>query len=374
MIIKELKLINHRNYKNEDVIFHENTNILVGKNAQGKTNLLEAIYICARGYSFKNLKEDQLINFNEKHSYLKADILNGNRKRSVEVKISEQAKKRIRINEIEITNLKELKSQFGVVIFSPEELKIIKETPSIRRKFLDEVIYNNDITYKVLLNSYFKIRSQRNDLLKNRQTNKYFQQMISALNDQLVDYGSKIAIYRYKYIIMLDKFAKEFHRILSSDKEELEIKYENNFSSNLETLDSIKEDYYKKIEENTQREYDQYQTLFGPHKDDLIININNMDTRVYASQGQQRTAMLSLRLAEASLIEHLTKLKPILLLDDVFSELDNQRASLLVKAIKGYQTIITTNSLTNIDTEKMYGSIFRIESGKVVLVSSRERK
>lgn len=374
MIIKELKLINHRNYKNEDVIFHENTNILVGKNAQGKTNLLEAIYICARGYSFKNLKEDQLINFNEKHSYLKADILNGNRKRSVEVKISEQAKKRIRINEIEITNLKELKSQFGVVIFSPEELKIIKETPSIRRKFLDEVISNNDITYKVLLNSYFKIRSQRNDLLKNRQTNKYFQQMISALNDQLVDYGSKIAIYRYKYIIMLDKFAKEFHRILSSDKEELEIKYENNFSSNLETLDCIKEDYYKKIEENTQREYDQYQTLFGPHKDDLIININNMDTRVYASQGQQRTAMLSLRLAEASLIEHLTKLKPILLLDDVFSELDNQRASLLVKAIKGYQTIITTNSLTNIDTEKMYGSIFRIESGKVVLVSSRERK
>ncbi|NLW52312.1 MAG: DNA replication/repair protein RecF [Tissierellia bacterium] len=374
MIIKELKLINHRNYEYENIAFHENTNILVGKNAQGKTNLLEAIYICARGYSFKNLKEDQLIKFGCKDSYLKAEILNANRKRSVEVKLSDSQKKRIRINEIEISNLKELKSQFGVVIFSPEEMKIIKETPSIRRKFIDDIIANNDIGYKALLNDYYKVRFQRNDLIKNRLKNNYFEQMKNAITKQLVDYGSKIAIYRYKYTLMLNEFAKVNHRILSSDKEELSIEYQNNFSEDLVNLEVIESQYRSKLEENEQRELDQFQTLYGPHKDDLLITINDLDTRAYASQGQQRTAMLSLKLAEAMLIEKLTKVKPILLLDDVFSELDNQRARLLVEAIKGYQTIITTNTLLNIDTSKMLGNIYKIESGRVIPQNTRERK
>lgn len=374
MIIRELKLINHRNYEYENVTFHENTNILVGKNAQGKTNLLEAIYICARGYSFKNLKEDQLIKFGHKESYLKADILNGNRKRSVEVKLSESIKKRIRINEIEISNLKELKSQFGVVIFSPEELKIIKETPSIRRRFIDEIISNNDIGYKTLLNDFYKVRFQRNDLIKNRQKNKYFEQMKNAVDEQLIDYGSKITIYRYKYTVMLNELAKINHKILSSDKEEFSIKYESNYCESFENLEQIEKQYRDKIEHNAQRELDQFQTLYGPHKDDLLITLDDLDTRVYASQGQQRTAMLSLKLAEAMLIEKLTKLKPILLLDDVFSELDNQRARLLVEAIKSYQTIITTNTLLNIDTTNMLGKIFKIESGKVIPQNTGERK
>lgn len=374
MIIKELKLINHRNYENDHVEFHDNTNILVGKNAQGKTNLLEAIYMCARGYSFKSLKEDGLIQFGKQNSYLKANILNGSRKRQVEIKLSDKEKKRIRINEIEITNLKELKSQFGVVIFSPEELKIIKETPSIRRSFLDEIIANNDISYKSLLNDFQKVRFQRNDLLRNRQKNKYFDAMIKASNDMLVEYGSKVAIYRYKYSLMLNEHSKKYHKILSSDREDLNLIYNTNFCDDFSSLENIKIQYRKKIEENKQREYDQYQSLYGPHKDDLIININDLDSRSYASQGQQRTAMLALRLGEAKLIEKLTRLKPILLLDDVFSELDNQRARLLVEAIKGYQTIITTNTLLNIDTSNMDGNIYRIEAGKISNQSWAERK
>ena len=373
MIIKELKLINHRNYITERIIFHENTNILIGKNAQGKTNLLEAIYLCARGYSFKNLKEDQLINFDYDDSYLKAEIVIGDRKRTVEIKLSKNSKKLIRINEIEIDSLKDMKSQFGVVIFSPEELRIIKDTPSIRRRFIDDIIINNDISYKKLLLDYDKIRFQRNNLLKNRLSNKYADQMIVALDQQLIDYGSRIAIYRYKYSFMLASFAKVFHEILSSKQETLNITYENNFSKNMSSLDIIKEEYSDVLRDNRKREFDQFTSLFGPHKDDLKISINDLDTRVYASQGQQRTAMLALKLAEAKLIEKLTQVKPILLLDDVFSELDNQRSRLLVEAIKGYQTIITTNSLMNINTSKMYGNIYKIEAGKVDLMETGER-
>ncbi len=374
MIIKELKLINHRNYINEKIIFHENTNILIGKNAQGKTNLLEAIYLCARGYSFKSLKEDKIINFNKEESYLKAKINIGKRKRAVEIKLSVKDKKLIRINELEIENLKEMKSQFGVVIFSPEELRIIKDTPSIRRKFIDDIIINNDILYKKLLSDYNKIRFDRNNLLKRRLSDKYSDQMIAALDKQLVEYGSKIAIYRYKYTYMLGEFARKYHSILSSNKEALNISYENNFARDLSNLDSIKNNFSKTLMENKNREYDQFTSLYGPHKDDLKISINDLDTRVYASQGQQRTAMLSLKLAEAKLIETLTGVKPILLLDDVFSELDMVRSKLLVEAIRGYQTIITTNDLSNLNTSNMYGNVYKIDSGKIEQLEAGERK
>lgn len=365
MVIKELKLINHRNYDRESIEFHENTNILVGKNAQGKTNLLEAIYICARGYSFKNLKEEELINFDKDQMYLRADIKNELKKKIVEIKISKNQKKRIRINEIEITQLSELKSQFGVVIFSPEEVFIVKETPMIRRKFLDDLISNNDINYKNYLNNYNKIRSQKNELLKNIKT-KYFDQLIETYNQKLVEYGSVIAIYRKKYLDILKEFAKEFHSELSSKKEELTIEFESNFIGNSENLEEIRENFSKILSENKEKEINRYVSLFGPHKDDIIFNINGLDAKIYASQGQQRTIMLSLKLAEAKLIETLTKTKPILLWDDVFSELDNQRASLLVEKSKNYQNIITTNSLVNINTDKLNGKIFKIENGKVV--------
>ena len=365
MIIKDLELVNHRNYSHEVINFHENTNILIGKNAQGKTNLLEAIYICARGSSFKSLKEDKIIKFGQKASYLRADILIKDRKRRVEVKLTSDEAKKIRINEIEIESIQEMKSQFGVVLFSPEELKIIKETPSIRRKFIDDLISNNDISYRHLLNNFNKVRLQKNQLLKSSKQTRYFDQMLEASNQQLVNYGAKLAIYRARYIQILQAFAKEFHKVLSSDKEELTLTYENNFSQSFDDLETIEKNYQELLEENKQREKDQYVSLIGPHKDDLRILINELDSRTYASQGQQRTAMLSLKLAEAKLIEELTTVKPILLLDDVFSELDNQRARLLVEAIKGHQTIITSNQLNNLDTRQMYGNIYKIQAGKV---------
>lgn len=368
MIIKELKLINHRNYIEEDIIFQDKTNILVGENAQGKTNLLEAIYICARGYSFKNLREDELINFNKDAMYLKADILNGNKRKTVEVKISKNSKekKRIRINEVEISNLSELKSQFGVVLFSPEEVFIIKETPMIRRRFLDEIIINNDIMYKNYLNNYNKIRAQKNQLLKNSKKSKYFDQLLDTYNMKMVEFGSLVAIYRYKYLEMMRKYAQEFHYDLSSNKEKLEIEYDINFGDELSNLDLIKGKFKKNIDENKEKEINSFVSLIGPHKDDLIFYINGKDARTYASQGQQRTIMLSLKLAEAKLIETITKTKPILLWDDVFSELDTNRATLLVEKSKKYQNIITTNSLVNIDTTNLDGNIYKIKNGKVL--------
>lgn len=365
MIIEELRLINHRNYDDENIIFHDKTNILVGKNAQGKTNLLEAIYICARGYSFKNLKENELINFNKNQMYLKARIRNNDKKRTVEIKISRDDKKVIRINEVNITNLSEMKSQFGVVIFAPEEILIIKETPALRRRFIDDIISNNDNVYKKHLNNFYKIRSQKNELLKNRNS-KYFEQMLDTYNQRLIEYSALIGIYRYKYLEILKKYATNFHYELSSGKENLQIIYDNNFSTNFENVETIKKEFSEILEKNKEKEINRGQSLYGPHKDDIVFLINDNDAKIYGSQGQQRTVMLSLKLAEAKLIEEITKTKPILLWDDVFSELDNQRATLLVERSKAYQNIITTNSLLEINTDNLDGEIFTIIDGKVI--------
>lgn len=373
MIIKELRLINHRNYNDETIKFHDKTNILVGKNAQGKTNLLEAIYICARGYSFKNLREDELINFDRNQLYLMAEIINNNKKKRVEIKLSKNAneKKKIRINDVVITNLSELKSQFGVVLFAPEEILIVKETPSLRRRFIDDIISNNDIIYRRCLIDYNKIRSQKNELLKTRDKNKYFEQMLDTLNKRLIEYGSKIAIYRYKYLEIIKNFAIEFHGELTDGKEKLEIIYENNFFNDIlknkeVNVEEIEKEFERVLIENRDKEIQRVQSIYGPHKDDIIFMINGKDSKIFASQGQQRTIMLSLKLAEAKLIETITKTKPILLWDDVFSELDNQRASLLVEKSKKYQNIITTNSLLNIDIEKLDGNVYNIQNGKVM--------
>lgn len=365
MIIEELRLINHRNYDDENINFHDKTNILVGKNAQGKTNLLEAIYICARGYSFKNLKENELINFDKNQMYLKAKIKNKDKKRTVEIKISRNDKKVIRINEVNITNLMEMKSQFGVVIFAPEEILIIKENPALRRKFIDDIISNNDNVYKKYLNNFYKIRSQKNELLKNRNS-KYFDQMLDTYNQKLIEYSALIGIYRYKYLEILKKYASKFHYELSSGHENLQIIYDNNFSTNFENIDKIKKEFSEILEKNREKEIIRGQSIYGPHKDDIVFLINDNDAKVYGSQGQQRTIMLSLKLAEAKLIEEITKTKPILLWDDVFSELDNQRATLLVERSKAYQNIITTNSLLEINTDNLDGEIFTIIDGKVI--------
>lgn len=365
MIIEELRLINHRNYDDENINFHDKTNILVGKNAQGKTNLLEAIYICARGYSFKNLKENELINFDKNQMYLKAKIKNKDKKRTVEIKISRNDKKIIRINEVNITNLMEMKSQFGVVIFAPEEILIIKENPALRRKFIDDIISNNDNVYKKYLNNFYKIRSQKNELLKNRNS-KYFDQMLDTYNQKLIEYSALIGIYRYKYLEILKKYASKFNYELSSGHENLQIIYDNNFSTNFENIDRIKKEFREILEKNREKEIIRGQSIYGPHKDDIVFLINGNDAKIYGSQGQQRTIMLSLKLAEAKLIEEITKTKPILLWDDVFSELDNQRATLLVERSKAYQNIITTNSLLEINTDNLDGEIFTIIDGKVI--------
>lgn len=366
MIIKELRLINHRNYDDEFIEFHDNTNILVGKNAQGKTNLLEAIYIAARGYSFKSIKESELINFDKNEMYLKAVILSKNKRKNVEIKLSKNYNKQIKINDVDV-NVSEMKSQFGVVLFAPEEILIIKETPSLRRKFIDDIISNNDIAYKIYLNNYNNTRRQKNLLLKNPAKNKYFEQMLTSYNTKLVEYGAKIGIYRYKYLDILKKYAKEFHKELTSDKEDLDIIYEYNFAEKLDDLTNIEKQYHDILLDKKQSEIERYQSLYGPHKDEIIFLINGKDVKNYASQGQQRTVMLSLKLAEAKLIEVLTSTKPILLWDDVFSELDNSRASLLVQKSKKYQNIITTNSLVNLDLDNSDSKVFTIHKGKVIL-------
>ena len=363
MNVKDIRLINFRNYDNIYLKFNPKVNIFIGKNAQGKTNLLEAIYMCAYGKSFRTNRDKEIINFSKEEAYIGSNMNINDYDKFLEIKMNRVKNKRIRINKNELKNYKELYSGLNVVIFAPDDLKIVKEGPSQRRDFMDVGISKVKPVYSYNISRYNKILFQRNNLLKSNKFKKDLINLLDVFDMQIASIGTSIILERQKYVEQLSKIANTTHKNISSNAEELELEYTTNVPI-LENKSEMEKSYLNKLKENFKRDAECGTTEIGPHKDDIYMTINNKEVRTYGSQGQQRTVVLSLKFSEVELIKIERGMYRVLLLDDVFSELNEERRDYLIGLFKDMQTFITVTDAIDLksmaDLDK---SIFYIENG-----------
>jgi len=347
MIVKGIKAINFRNYLSLEVKLHPKLNIFVGENAQGKTNIIEMLYLSALGRSFRTSRDQEMIQFQKQQAYTKVELERVSGDVTIEIKLETAQRKKMKVNQNTLVKKGELLGNLNVVIFAPDDLAIIKEGPGVRRNFIDNEISQIYPKYYYTLNQYQRILQQRNTLLKENRGKKMD---LEIWNDQLVKYGSLIIQYRRGFVKRISILAKLMHRKITEERETLEITYDSNVPcQGREQLAEIQREYMKKLQEKSGVERARGQTLVGPHRDDLIFKVNQMDVKHFGSQGQQRTAVLSLKLAEIELIKGEVGEYPVLLLDDVMSELDIHRQNYLVHNLKNIQTFITTTMIDQLN-------------------------
>ena len=358
MIIKSLELQNFRNYDSLEIHFSSGTNILYGDNAQGKTNILEAIYLSSTTKSHKGSKDKDIINFEKEEAHIRTFLEKDGLENKVDMHLRKNKSKGIAINGQKIKKAAELLGLLNVVFFSPEDLSIIKNGPAERRRFVDMELCQLDSFYLYNLNHYNKIVNQRNKLLKDMYFRPELRDTLNIWDSQLISFGSKIIERRDLFVKQLNEIIFEIHKKLSGDKENLSICYE---------ADTSIEDYERSLNSSQERDIKLKQTTVGPHRDDFSFMEGNIDIRKFGSQGQQRTAALSLKLSEIELVKKMTKDNPVLLLDDVLSELDSNRQNYLLDSIGDIQTIITCTGLDEfINNRFEIDKIFQVENGKLV--------
>ncbi len=358
MIIKSLELADFRNYDSLHIDFSSGTNILYGDNAQGKTNILEAIYLSATTKSHKGSKDKDIVNFHKEESHIRTYLEKEDVEIRVDMHLRKNKSKGIAIDGQKIKKAAELLGLLNVVFFSPEDLSIIKNGPAERRRFADMELCQLDQFYLYNLNHYNRIVNQRNKLLKDMYFNPSLRDTLTIWDSQLISFGSKIIERRKLFAEQLNEIILDIHKKLSGGKEELVICYEP---------DVLIEDYEKSLLENQERDIKLKQTATGPHRDDFSFIVNGIDIRKFGSQGQQRTAALSLKLSEIELVRKMTKDNPVLLLDDVLSELDSSRQNYLLSTIGDIQTIITCTGLDEFVNNRFeIDRVFHIENGKIV--------
>ncbi|MCL2570271.1 MAG: DNA replication/repair protein RecF [Firmicutes bacterium] len=358
MWIRELRVKDFRNHKNTKIVLDNGVNVFVGKNAQGKTNLLEAIFLTCVGRGWRTRNDREMINFDADTAVVKAVAQKSYGDVNVEILLSRTSKKAIKINSIPVQKMGELMGQINCVFFSPDELRLIKDAPADRRRFLDISLSQLDKNYFYSLLRYNKILAQRNSLLKS--TTEDIERGLDIWDNELVKEGAKIIYKRIDFLQQIRPSVEGVHSFLTNKSESIEIVYESNLK-----LDGCQEDIEKCFLEALMiaREKDMRQrtTTIGPHRDDICISINGKDVRQFASQGQQRTVALSIKLAEVRVFKEQTGEMPVLLLDDVLSELDESRQERLLEAIKGVQAVITTTQ--NVDGA---AKTFKIREGDVL--------
>lgn len=369
MHIDQLVLRNYRNYKQQTISFDNKINVIIGENAQGKTNLMEAIYVLAFTRSYRTSKERELIKWNEDFAKIEGQIIKRNRSFPLEIIISKQGKKAKR-NHIEQKRLSDYIGTLNVVMFAPEDLNLVKGSPQIRRRFIDMELGQIQPTYIYHLGQYQKVLRQRNHLLKQMQRKKKSDEtVLDILTEQLVEHAAIVLKKRFAFIKHLRQWAIPIHHEISRTKEALEITYDPSIDV-LESAEKIEIEriYLEKFTEIKKSEILRGTTLVGPHRDDLSFFINNKDVKNYGSQGQQRTTALSIKLAEIDLIHDQIGEYPILLLDDVLSELDNYRQSHLLSIIQGkVQTFISTTSVDGIHHDALKkAELYHVSNGSIV--------
>ena len=341
MIVQKLKLYNYRNFCEIELDFCDGLNLIVGRNASGKTNILEAINVALKGKSFKTNTNSHLIKFGEDEARIVMDVYDDGFEDKIDITIKSN-EKILNVNEAFVNTIKEYNEYFECIVFKPDDLKIVKESKSLRRKFLDESISGVDNYYRTVLKQYNQVLDERNKLIKNHRYNSYFNEQLKALNIQLADTGSYIMHKRKSYVERLHLIAKNVCSNLSDENDKLDM--ENNFSIEyVEDMTNQKNTYYKSLVDILDKDLENKQTNLGIHRDDLDILINDKSAKFFASQAQVRTAILSMKLAQLDLSRFYNDRLPIILLDDVFSELDDYRINYIIKYIKDFQAFLTTS-------------------------------
>ena len=357
MIIKSIELCNFRNYEREEFHFHEGTNVLYGDNAQGKTNVLEAIFVGGTTKSHKGSKDSDMIMKGREEAHLRYFVEKRDCTYKVEIHMRKGRTKGIAIDGLPISSSKELMGLCNIIFFSPEDLGIIKDGPEQRRRSMDMELCQMNKAYLYYLTQYKKILKQRNALLKQIQQNSNLKETLEIWDEQLVEQGSKLIEIREQFVQEIAAIMKEKHRNLTGGQEDIEVKYKPNCPA---------KDFSRQLFMEGERDVVLGTTTVGPHRDDIQFFINGQEVKVYGSQGQKRTAALSLKMAEIEIVEKTIGEKPILLLDDVLSELDRNRQNYLLENIKGIQTIITCTGLEEFVTNGInINQTFEIVNGKI---------
>lgn len=357
MIIKSLELLDFRNYKNLKIDFSKDTNILYGDNAQGKTNILEALYLSSTTRSHKGSRDREMIRFGAEEAHIRTILSKNGRDYQIDMHLKKNSTRGIAIDRIPIRKAAELFGIMNTVFFSPEDLNIIKMGPSERRRFLDLELSQLDRIYLTDLSEYHQILKQRNKLLKELEEHPEWEETLQVWNGQLVSTGKRLIRQRRVFLRTLNEITSEIHADLTANTEELVLTYEPD----------VTEEYFEE-KLFLQEEKDKFQktTTVGPHRDDIKFQINGVDIRKFGSQGQQRTAALSLKLAEIELIRQTVHDTPILLLDDVLSELDSNRQNDLLRSIHDVQTVITCTGLEEfVKLRFPFDRVFYVEQGTV---------
>ena len=352
MFIKEIVLENFRNYDFEKIKLNSKTNIFFGDNAQGKTNILESIFIASLGKSFRTAKDKELIKENKDTAKIQIKFIKNNREEKIDVEISD--KKRFLINKIPIRKLSEIIGKINVVLFTPEDIEILRNEPIRRRKFLNIMISQLRPKYVYIMSEYKKTLEQRNNYLKQIKYENKSPKNLIIWDEQLATLGIKIYEYRKEFIEKINKKIKIIHSKITDNKENIEIKYKTNIN---------KENYLEKLEKNQNIDIQKGFTTIGVHRDDFEIEINKRNAAIYGSQGQQRSCIISLKLAEADVVYDEIEEYPVLLLDDFMSELDKKRVKGFIQNIKNNQVLITTTDKINLDT--MVYNLYKVDEAKV---------
>jgi len=354
MWIKKIKIKNFRNYESEEINLEKNINIFYGQNAQGKTNIIESIFLCSLGKSFRTKKDKEMIKLNEQNALVEVEYEKSDRDGKIKIEIGN--KKNIYLNGIKIKKLSELLGNLNIVIFTPDDINILKGGPQNRRRFLDIMISQLRPNYMHILNLYIKTMEQRNNYLRQIKEEHKDENLLEIWDEKLAEYAIKIYEYRKEFIEKIIKKLDIIHKNITNGEEQIELEY-------ITECDS-KEKYLKLLKERRKLDIIKGFTTKGVHRDDFMIYINKKDIKIFGSQGQNRTAMLSLKLAELQVIYDEIGEYPILLLDDFMSELDKTRRKNFLENIEGTQVIITGTE--KLDIENLEYLEYNVSNGKVL--------